>query len=226
MPLKSAASAYPVPSHSQQQQHEIYDMKPTTVTIRKTRHKDKVHSRAPKPLPDATFLRECFDYNSITGDLTWRSRPRHHFVSERWMKTFNTRCSGRVAGTMQSGGIVVGIDNKNHLAHRLIVTMLGGDCSNLIDHIDGNFYNNSASNLRPATRTQNNANRTRSVINKSGYIGVSKVKNKKLWAAEVRHGGSRVHQSYHKTPQEASEAYQMKAREYHGQFVRQQNQAA
>lgn len=58
----------------------------------------------PKPLPDAAFLRECLSYDPLTGMLTWRKRPRHHFPSEPAHGTWNTRWAGRPAGFTHSSG--------------------------------------------------------------------------------------------------------------------------
>ena len=59
---------------------------------------------AAKELPSADYLRQCFEYDPSSGNLTWRRRPIDHFVDERASKIWNTRFSGAVAGVLNSDG--------------------------------------------------------------------------------------------------------------------------
>lgn len=36
-----------------------------------------------RPLPSQEFLLERFNYNQETGILTWKRRPKDHFVSDK-----------------------------------------------------------------------------------------------------------------------------------------------
>lgn len=62
------------------------------------------------------------------------------------------------------------IGKNNHVVfmHRLILNAGVKE----VDHKDGNGLNNMTSNLRPATRSQNKANRSKASSNTSGYKGV------------------------------------------------------
>jgi hypothetical protein len=79
-----------------------------------------------------------------------------------------------------------------------------------IDHIDGDPLNNKWSNLREATRSQNNANK---VGIAGGLKGASFHKASGLWRADIKKGLGYFH-----TAQEAHEAYVVAAKKLHGEF--------
>lgn len=60
---------------------------------------------------------------------------------------------------------------KKYLNHRIIFFLNFGYCPDCIDHIDGNSQNNKISNIREASKSQNNCNR-KFVKNSSGHKGV------------------------------------------------------
>lgn len=44
-------------------------------------------SRRPKPLPQISFLMECFELRSdVLSGLVWKSRPKEHFEKLRTWK--------------------------------------------------------------------------------------------------------------------------------------------
>ena len=53
------------------------------------------------------------------------------------------------------------------------------------DHVDRNPLNNQKNNLRPATSSENSRNSSLSCRNTSGVIGVSWVKDRNKWAAQI-----------------------------------------
>lgn len=89
------------------------------------------------------------------------------------------------------------------------------------DHIDMNPRNNSRSNLRLATLTQQNANRIKQKGNyTSKYKGVSWYPNAKKWQVKIGINGKRKHVGYFKSEEEAARAYDEAAKEYFGEFAR------
>ncbi len=62
-----------------------------------------------------------------------------------------------------------------------------------VDHIDRNKTNNHLSNLRYATLSENQHNRTMNFNNTSGVIGVSFHKANQKWRADIRVNGSIKH---------------------------------
>lgn len=92
-----------------------------------------------------------------------------------------------------------------------------------VDHIDGNPLNNRRSNLRLATRTENQRNvgpRKDSYTQSKGVFFTPRVKRGKSWHAEIRVGRKSIHLGVYHTKEEADAAYEAKAREIHGEFFR------
>ena len=88
-----------------------------------------------------------------------------------------------------------------------------------IDHEDKNGLNNSRSNLRQATRSQNNANRSSQINSSSKYLGVNwdAVRNK--WRAMICKDNKRMHIGMYFKEEDAAIAYNTKAIELHGEFA-------
>jgi hypothetical protein len=108
------------------------------------------------------------------------------------------------------------IDGQYYYIHRLIWQFhFGDDVPPIVDHADRDTWNNRVENLRAATAAQSSANRTQT--NPSGFKGVDRYG--KRWRARIKHEGLHIHIGYFNTPEEASEAYQRKAVELHGEFA-------
>jgi hypothetical protein len=89
-----------------------------------------------------------------------------------------------------------------------------------IDHRDGDCTNNRWNNLRRATRSQNNANRSRPRHNTSGYKGASRCRRSGKWLAHIGINGKIIFLGRFETPQEAHAAYLKAARKLFGEFAR------
>lgn len=112
------------------------------------------------------------------------------------------------------------IDGKKHYLHHMVAERMGLDCSDQIDHIDGDRENNHQDNLRIATRSQNGMNRKKQSNNKSGYIGISWAEWAKKWRAEIRVRVKRIHLGYFDDPIVAAKTRDRAALKYHGEFAR------
>jgi HNH endonuclease/AP2 domain len=156
-------------------------------------------------------LRELLDYNKKTGEFRWRKRPGGGARSDL------------SAGHVEShqGRRRIGIDGRVYSAHQLAWFYVTGRWGKpMIDHRDGDGTNNRLNNLRPATRSQNNANRRRPRDNTSGYKGVSLHRRPGKWLATIGRNGKRIYLGTFATPQEAHEAYRKEARKLFGKFAR------
>jgi hypothetical protein len=89
-----------------------------------------------------------------------------------------------------------------------------------IDHADCNGLNNRRSNLRLATRTQNNQNARISLKNTSGFKGVSWDKRNHKWKAYIGFNGCLKHLGNFQTKEEAAVAYDQTAIKLFGKFAR------
>lgn len=76
-----------------------------------------------------------------------------------------------------------------------------------VDHKDRNPFNNTASNLRRASRAENIANRGLFSTNKSGYIGVYWVESRKKWKASYGRGKNAVFCGHYDCKIDAARAY-------------------
>lgn len=85
------------------------------------------------------------------------------------------------------------------------------------DHINNIRLDNRRCNLRPASRSLNQANR-RNCRNTSGYHGVHKTPWG-TWVARVQFKGKRYHLGTFNTPEAAAKVYNEAARKYHGEFA-------
>ncbi len=83
-----------------------------------------------------------------------------------------------------------------------------------VDHIDGDPGNNSLSNLRIATTSENLRNRKTARNNQCGLKGVQRKGNG--WAARI----NQKHIGFFKTKEEAHAAYCDSARREFGEFAR------
>lgn len=87
------------------------------------------------------------------------------------------------------------------------------------EHINPNAtLDNRRSNLRIATRAQNNANRRMRKDNTSGFKGVSAYRGK--WKAQIQINNRAINLGTCTTKQVAYELYCKAARELHGEFAR------
>lgn len=87
-----------------------------------------------------------------------------------------------------------------------------------VDHIDGNGLNCQRYNMRIGTKSQNNANRIRNVVNPSGYRGV--IAHHGKWKAYCYFKDRTIYGGVYDTPEEAALARDKLAKQYHGKFAR------
>jgi hypothetical protein len=89
-----------------------------------------------------------------------------------------------------------------------------------VDHVNNNTLDYQRSNMRLATRSQNNANRTMPQgEGGSGYRGVYRTTSGR-WRAQIKSGGT-IHQlGSYDTPEEAARAWDEAALQMHGSFAR------
>jgi predicted ribonuclease toxin of YeeF-YezG toxin-antitoxin module len=154
-------------------------------------------------------LKRLLHYDPETGVFTWR-------VIKGWVR------AGAIAGGINSLGYQqIKINRRNHRGHRLAFLYMTGSWPVAdVDHIDGNKSNNRWDNLRPATRSQNNANSKIRSSNSAGYKGVTYCKRDNRWRAAIRKDGRHYHLGHFDTAAEAYAAYLIKARQIFGPYMR------
>ena len=127
-------------------------------------------------------------------------------------------------GKKQRYYAVTGLGSKNTKVrmHRFIWELVNGPIPKKmdIDHVSRDTLDNRLSNLRLATRSQNNINSKVRSDNTSGFKGVFYVKGRKspywayIWANKKRIG-----LGMYKTAEEANQAYQQAAKKHYKDFA-------
>lgn len=153
-------------------------------------------------------LRETLIYDPETGVFRWR---RSGFG----------QTAGSVAGTVTPAGYRrIGINKKTYAAHRLAWLYVFGVWPPPLDHRDNDRDNNRLRNLRPATKSQNAANRRVRADSRTGLKGVSWHRATRRWTARIEVDGKRRTIGYFKSAEEAHVAYARAAVAAHGEFAR------
>ena len=109
---------------------------------------------------------------------------------------------------------------KSFRVHRLVglAFLENPDNKQMIDHIDENKANNNVNNLRWATPKDNQYNQDKYKNNTTGFKGVSFHKPLNKYQAKIRVNGNLKHLGLFKSAEEASKAYEAKAKEIHKEF--------
>jgi len=159
-------------------------------------------------------LLELVHYEPTLGLFWHKPRP----VQSRHDRMFNTRFADKIAGTMDGHGYVsIRLEGDLYKGHQLAWFYMTGEWpEDEIDHRNLSRIDNSFDNLRPATRSQNMANRKPS--GSSGIRGVDFSKG--AWRARVKKDGITEDLGRHSTPEAAKAAFDKRAAEIHGQFAR------
>jgi hypothetical protein len=107
-------------------------------------------------------------------------------------------------------------NNKQLLLHKIIMDV---GREQIVDHIDRNPKNNKRSNLRFATRSQNNTNIKMRTDNNSGVTGVHWDKEKRKWVARINYDNKRVELGYFDKLEDAKIVRLNAEKKYHKEFT-------
>jgi hypothetical protein len=161
---------------------------------------NNVHSKRQRPSLEE--VRERFVYDPDTGVIA-RRNPRGR-----------RRINPPPAGKHQQ----VSIRRQAWSAHIIIWFMMTGQWPDkTVDHRDRDRTNNRWSNLRLATKFQQQGNRGVSRHSRSGVKGVSLRRNK--WVASITMKGRCVRLGRFNSIDEAERAYKAAADKYFGEFA-------
>ena len=145
-------------------------------------------------LDTAKRFHHLFRYDDFTGLLIRRCNQGNQF-------------RGTIAGvTNRRLYAFVYVDNRCLAVHRVIWSMMRGPIPDgkVIDHIDGNRFNNRLSNLRLVSKATNNRNQRRRTDNTSGITGVWECPNSPYpWRAHIAHMGKNIRLGCFRTKEEA-----------------------
>lgn len=134
-------------------------------------------------------VKELFDYNPNTGELV-----RHHYPTGRQTPALNAHYRK------------VRIDGTVYKAHRVIWLYMTGHWPEIVDHINGDTYDNTFENLRNVDFSANVKNAKRRKDNKSGVTGVGWWPKRNKWCASIRVDGQLIYLGFFKAKDDAIEA--------------------
>jgi|SRR5580765_7514792 len=157
---------------------------------------------------DIEELRKVFDYDKETGIIRWKLST----VGGR--RRINV---GDIAGYLSRGVLTVCYKHKNYLGHRLAWALVTGEWPPEgfdIDHKNRNPSDSRWTNLRLATRGQNNFNSVKRGGN-TGVRGVYKHNPGKNWFARIYVDGERIHLGTFNTFEDAVAARQIAEQQYY-----------
>jgi HNH endonuclease len=154
------------------------------------------------------LVRDLFDLDSDSGILYWK-------VPKSGIRV------GDVAGCKKSGGYwVVKIAKRDYKRSRINFLYVNGWLPAEVDHRDTDRLNDRPSNLRPADRSEQNAN-TRGRSNglpKGVYIDPRRSTNP--YRASIGYKKKRINLGSFQTPEAAHDAYCVAANSYFGAYAR------
>lgn len=88
-----------------------------------------------------------------------------------------------------------------------------------VDHINGDGLDNRKANLRLCTSSLNQANRKRSVLNTSGFKGVTWNRSVGKWQATIKRDGKNFYLGVFDSPHAAHDEYKKAALSLFGEFA-------
>lgn len=143
--------------------------------------------------PSYDYLNMILSYDSETGELFWKERPRWMFKADWSHKHFNKLFAGKNAyGKSGSGYSHIGILGNRYYSHIICWILYHGKQSDKeIDHINRIKTDNRICNLRELDPYKNCQNKGVRADNKSGVTGV-KYSGGKFWA-QISVKGKRIH---------------------------------
>lgn len=154
-------------------------------------------------------LKRILHYNPDTGDFTWAVDRRGIRIGQKAGYINNVDC------------VVIMIDGQNYSGHRLAFFYMTGKWpEHEVDHINGKRPDNRWSNLREATRSQNEMNKGRRSDNKTGFTGVYWKPTRQKFLAQIILNGKRTHLGYHDTAEEAAQVRKLAEDKYFGEFAK------
>lgn len=160
-------------------------------------------------IPTKEELLEVFEYKD--GLLFWKVN-----------KGSRAKAGDIVGSDTGNGYLKVCLNKRYYKLHRIIWILHFGSIPDdlVIDHIDGNGFNNNILNLRLATNKQNQYNRVKRTHLTSKYKGVNYDKARNKWKAEFRAEGVSYHIGRFDTEEEAKKAYDEVTSELYGDFFK------
>lgn len=168
-----------------------------------------------KELPPLADLRERFVYDPSTGSITWARNGYRNVVR-----------AGDSATIKSGPRFKVSIGYTQFMAHRVAWKLYyGTEPPAVIDHVNGNPFDNRIDNLREATTLTNGRNRNREARSTTGVNGVIACKQTGMFRAHIRLDGKLKCLGRYRTVEEAASARLSAEAIHFGEFASQNREA-
>lgn len=149
-------------SHSLCECHECgahYKVNHKPSKLNKISHLCDLCSSLSNQVVDQALVRKFFNYDALTGDLTWRLPTRNSDV-------------GDTVGAISNGYKQVSIGSVLYKVHHIIWLYAYGYIPDFLDHDNHNGLDNRLCNLNEVTQVENNRNMSKRKDNSSGHTGI------------------------------------------------------
>ena len=167
-----------------------------------------MHQISAKAVSISPKVKDYLEYNSDTGILTWIKSPVSNIPIGRAITRKN-----------KQGYNIVNLHGVTYYVHRVGWYLhTNSQPPEFIDHINRVKTDNYFSNLREATRSQNQHNTGIQCNNSSGYKGVYWKKGINKWVARIMLNNVSMHLGCFSTPEEAYEVYVSASKKFHNEF--------
>ena len=139
--------------------------------------------------------RERISYNPETGAFVWCKE-----------NNFHKRLTGKPAGTIREGYLVIKLNNIGYFAHRIAWFLMTGEQPNVIDHINGDKLDNRFCNIRNVDFSANAKNHGKKINGPGLPCGVRKLPSGRF-QARLKCDNKLVSIGTFATVEEAEQAY-------------------
>ena len=168
------------------------------------------------PLLAFRLLRYGYTYRRIyLGEGEWTIVDRQDYYRLSNFKWHINGTNGKFYAVRQ-----IKVDNKHTKRMYLHREIMNAPKGMLVDHKDGNSFDNRRVNLRLATRSQNSCNKRKRANTSSQFIGVYWDKAKRKWVARIKYQGKSRMIGNFLDETAAAKAYDEAAKKYHKEFAR------
>lgn len=150
--------------------------------------------------------KDLFEYRD--GGLYWKQD-----------RGSNAKSGHRAGRKLNTGYRSIHVSGRRYQEHRLVYLWHNGYLPSQIDHVNRIKTDNRIENLRPATPSENQVN-TPDRFNSSGYRGVRFIDKTGKWAARIYKQGKEIRVGTFDTAIQASDAYEIAAKEAYGDFAK------